>query len=105
VAGDRLRVGHHLVLEAGVVLHVARLVDLLGGDEGCLLLAGSGHDQRRELGGDPLLRHHQRRERPQHQRPVLGVHGVPVLAVSCEVDFERVPLLVLPLPVELLRLP
>jgi hypothetical protein len=30
VRGDRLRGGDHLVLEAGVELHVSRLVDLLG---------------------------------------------------------------------------
>ena len=42
VGGDRRRVGDDLVLEAGVELHVARLVDLLGGEEGRLLLAAVG---------------------------------------------------------------
>ena len=39
VGGDRRRVGDDLVLEARVELHVARLVDLLGREEGRLLLA------------------------------------------------------------------
>ena len=39
------RVGHHLVLVAGVELHVARLVHLLGGQERGLLLAAVGPHQ------------------------------------------------------------
>ena len=36
---DLRRPGDHLVLEAGIELHVARLIDLLGGKESRLLLA------------------------------------------------------------------
>ena len=45
VGADRRRVGDDLILEAGVELHVAGLVDLLGGEERRLLLAAVSGDQ------------------------------------------------------------
>ena len=86
VRADRLRIGDHLVLEARVELHVARLVDLLGGEERGLLLAAVGHHQPGELGGDPLLGDHQRRQRPEHQPAVVAGHLRPLLAVGGQVD-------------------
>jgi hypothetical protein len=59
VGCDLCRRGHHLVLVAGVELHVAGLIHLLGGQEGDLLLGAPGCDQAGELGGDPLLGNHQ----------------------------------------------
>ena len=82
VGGDRRRVGDDLVLEARVELHVAGLVDLLGGEEGRLLLAAVGADQARELGRDPLLGDHQRGEHPEDQAAVLAAHRAPLLAVG-----------------------
>src|SRR4051794_31704791 len=48
VGGDDLRLADDLVLEARVELHVARLVDLLGGEEGGLLLGAVGADEAAE---------------------------------------------------------
>jgi hypothetical protein len=42
VRGDRVGRGNHLVLKAGVELHVPRLVYLLGGEERSFLLAAIG---------------------------------------------------------------
>ena len=64
VGGDRRRRVDDLVLEAGVELHVPGLVDLLGGEEGRLLLGAVGADQAGELGRDPLLGDHQLRPGP-----------------------------------------
>jgi hypothetical protein len=64
VGGDRGRVGHNLVLEAGVELHVAVLVDQLRGEVAALLLVVLGEHEPAELRGDPLLRNHQRRQHP-----------------------------------------
>ena len=86
VLGDRARVGDDLVLKTGVELHVASLVDLLRGQEGRLLLASVRADQARELRRDPLLGHHQRRERPEHQVAILAAHLAPLRAVGREVD-------------------
>ena len=101
--GDRGRVGDHLVLEARVELHVARLVDLLGGEEGRLLLGAIGADQAGELGGDPLLGDHQRGQHPEDQPPVLLAQLVPLLAVGARSIAKGRPLLVLPVAVEGLR--
>ena len=97
VGGDRGRVGDHLVLEASVELHVARLIDLLGRQEGRLLLAAVGADQPGELGGDPLLGDHQRGQDPEDQAPVLLAQALPLLFVSGEVDRKRRPLALLPM--------
>ena len=43
VRSDRPGLGEHVVLKAGVELHVTRLVDLLGGEVGGFLLAVGGH--------------------------------------------------------------
>ena len=59
VRRDHLRLGDHLIAEARVELHVAGLVDLLGCQEGCLLLRAVGRHQAGELGRDALLRDHQ----------------------------------------------
>jgi hypothetical protein len=100
VLGDRRRVGDNLVLVARVELHVPRLVHLLRGEERGLLLGPVGAHEPRELGGDPLLGHHQRRQRPEHERAVGGVHVPPLPDVAVERDLERAPLLVLPVAIE-----
>ena len=103
MGGDRARVGDHLILEASVELHVARLIDLLGRQEGRLLLAAVGADQPGELGGDPLLGDHQRGQDPEDQAPVLLAEALPLLFVSGEVDRKRRPLALLPMDIESLR--
>jgi hypothetical protein len=70
VRGDGLGFGHDLVLDARVELHVARLIDLLGGEKARLLLVVCRKDEPGELGGYPLLGDHQGRQRPAHQRLV-----------------------------------
>ena len=67
VRGDHVGLGDHLVLEARVELHVACLVDLLGGQEGGLLLAAVGADEAGELGRDALLGDHQRGQQEEDQ--------------------------------------
>src|SRR3954453_6544224 len=103
VRGDGGGVGDDLVLEARVELHVARLVDLLGGEERRLLLAAVRKHETGELGGDALLGDHQRAHRPMHEVAVLTAHRRPLLAIGREVDRERAPLAVLPVAVERLR--
>ena len=104
VVGDRGGVGDDLVLEPRVELHVARLVDLLGREEGRLLLAAVREHEPGELGRDALLRDHQGRERPVDEPAVVLAHLRPLVAVGVEVDRERVPLRVLPVAVERLRI-
>ena len=104
VLADRPGIGNHLVLIARVELHVARLVHLLGGQERGLLLGAVGGDQSRELGGDALLRHHQRRERPEDEGAVLARHRPPLVRVGLQIDRERAPLLLLPVAVQGLRI-
>jgi hypothetical protein len=103
VGGDRLRLGDHLVAEAGVELHVARLVDLLGCEEGRLLLRGVRGDKARELGRDALLGDHQRGQREVDDLAEARLQLWPLLTVGRQVDLERAPLLVLPAAVERLR--
>ena len=89
------------VLKARVELHVACLVDLLGGEEGRLLLAGVRTDEPGELRRDALLGDHERAEDELDQRPVGDRR--PLLGVRAELDLERVPLRPLPVDVERLR--
>jgi hypothetical protein len=82
---------------------VARLVDLLGREEGLLLLVLVGHHEARELRGHALLPDEERTEPPEVLLlRLLGQRG-PLLLVALEVDRLRLPLLALPLLVELLR--
>ena len=104
VCAYRRRLGDHLVLEAGVELHVTRLVDLLGGQERRLLLGRVGADQTGELRRDPLLGDHQRGQREEDDVPLRAGHRPPLLPIGGEVDVERRPLLLLPAPVERLRI-
>jgi alkanesulfonate monooxygenase SsuD/methylene tetrahydromethanopterin reductase-like flavin-dependent oxidoreductase (luciferase family) len=82
---------------------VTRLVHLLGGEEGRLLLGAVRAHQSGELRGDALLGHHQGRERPQDEVAVILRHLLPLTGVALEVDVERAPLLLLPVPVQRLR--
>ena len=101
VVGDDGGLRDHVVLDARVELHVAGLVDLLRGEEACLLLAVGGHHEGRELRRDALLADHQRRERPVDEALVLlGQAVAPLRLVPLQVDRPRVPLLVLPVAVE-----
>ena len=94
----------HLAEPAVEELHVARLVDLLGREEGLLLLVLVGHDEAGELGGHPLLADEERAEPPEVLLLVLVGELGPLLLVALEVDRLRLPLLALPQLVELLRL-
>ncbi len=78
VVGDGGGIGDHLVLEARVELHVARLVDLLGGEERRLLLGRVGGDQPGELGGDALLGDHQRGEHEEDDLALGPLHLLPL---------------------------
>jgi hypothetical protein len=101
VRGDRCGFGDHFVLEAGVELHVAGLINLLGGEKAGFLLALGGHHEAGELGRDPFLGDHQRRQRPVNEGFVLvGERVLPLVAVGCQLDRPGVPLLVLPVAIE-----
>jgi hypothetical protein len=104
VRTDDVRGGDHLVLEAGVELHVTRLVDLLGGQERRFLLRPGRGDQPRELGRHALFGDHQRRQREQQQLALLARRPWPLHPIGVEVDRERRPLRVLPAPVQRLWL-
>ena len=103
VGGDRLRLGDHLVAEARVELHVARLVDLLGREEGRLLLRRVGGHEAGELGRDALLGDHQRGQREVDDLAQGRLHLRPLLPVVREVDREGAPLGLLPAAIERLR--
>jgi hypothetical protein len=59
VRADRRRVGHHLVLEARVELHVAVLVNELRGEVAALLLVVLCEHEAAELSRDSLLGDHE----------------------------------------------
>jgi hypothetical protein len=59
VGCDLCRRGHHLVLVAGVELHVAGLITCWVARRVTPFLGAPGCDQAGELGGDPLLGNHQ----------------------------------------------
>ena len=83
MGGDRCGFGDRFVLESGVELHVAGLVDLLGGEEAGFFLAFGGHDEAGELGRDPLLGDHQRRQRPVDEGFVIvGDRVLPLVAIG-----------------------
>ena len=103
VGGDRRGIGDHLVLEAGVELHVPDLVDELRREEGALLLVVLGQDEAAELGRDPLLGDHQRAQDPVEEVPFAVGQRFPVGAVALQVDVLRRPVGVLPVEVERLR--
>ena len=84
------------------MLGVARLVDLLGGEERLLALVLVGRDQPGELGGDPLLADEERGQIPGHIAALLIGEAGPVLLVLGEVDRLGHPVLLLPQLVELL---
>ncbi len=86
---DHVGSGDHLVLEAGIELHVPRFVDLPGREERGFLLRSVRSDQPRELGRDPLLGDHQRSEREQQRLALLGAEPRPLGVVGVEVDRER----------------
>ncbi len=75
-----------LLVEAVEVLRVARLVDLLGGQERLFALALVGHHQARELRRDALLADEERRQVPREPATQVGVHLLPVAAVLRQVD-------------------
>ena len=82
---------------------MARLVYLLGGEEGLLLLVLVGHDEAGELCRHALLADEERGQAPEMLLLVLLGQRSPVLLVALEVDRLRLPLLALPQLVELLR--
>ena len=93
----------HLLVEAVEVLGVARLVDLLGGQEGLFALTLVGHHETRELRGHALLADEERGQVPRHLLAQLAVQARPVLLVLGEVDRVRLPVLALPQLIQLLR--
>ena len=103
VRGDRPGIRDHLVLEAGVELHVPDLVDELRREEAALLLVVLRQHQPDELGRDPLLGDHQRAEREVEELALGLVEPGPVGRVAAEVDVLGRPVGVLPVEVELLR--
>ena len=92
-----------LVHEALEQHGVARLVDLLGGEEVLLLLARRGVDERREVVGDGVLAVEEQRVVPQRGLALeVGELLVPVLAILREVVLHRAPVALLPARVEVL---
>ena len=92
-----------LVHEALEEHRVARLVDLLRGEEVLLLLARGGVDERREVVGDRVLADEEHRVVPQRGAAlVVGHHLVPLAPVLAEVDLHRAPVAALPARVEIL---
>ena len=80
---------------------VARLVDLLRGEEVLLLLQRRGVDVRREVVGDGVLAVEEQRVEPQRAAALLvGEVLVPVDPVLREVDVRRRPVAALPARVE-----
>ena len=104
VGGDRRGVGDHLVLEAGVELHVTHLVDQLGRQEAALLLGVLGQHQAAELRGDPLLRDHERAEDEVEELALAVTEPGPVGGVAIQVDLVGRPVRPLPVLVEGLRI-
>ena len=91
-----------LVHEALEEDRVARLVDLLGGQEVLLLLARRGVDERRQVVGDRVLAVEEHRVVPQRGAAlVLGQHLMPLAPVLGEVDLRRAPVAALPARVEI----
>jgi hypothetical protein len=87
----------HLVHEAVEEDRVARLVDLLRGEEVRLLLERRRVDVRREVVGDRVLAVEEQRVQPQRAAPLLGRQLlVPVDDVLREVDLSRAPVPALP---------
>jgi len=81
---------------------VSRFVDLLGREEVLLLLGRGGVDVGGERLGDAVLAVEEHREDP-HRRLALDVgERVPALAILREVDLGRLPIALLPAPVEVL---
>jgi hypothetical protein len=101
-AGQRPVAGaDDLVHEALEEDRVARLVDLLGGQEVLLLLQRRGVDEGREVVGDRVLAVEEERVEPQRRAPLLlGQALVPVDAVLAEVDLRGAPVAPLPPRVE-----
>jgi hypothetical protein len=91
----------HLVHEAPEEDGVARLVDLLGGEEVLLLLARRGVDERAQVVGDGVLAVEEHRVVPQ-RGPALQVREAlaPVRPVLGEVDGHGRPVALLPASVE-----
>ena len=97
VAGDADDLGHEAAEEDGV----ARLVDLLGGEEVLLLLARRGVDVGREAVGDGVLAPEEEGVVPEgglalEVRELLA----PLSGVLAEVDLHRAPVALLPARVE-----
>ena len=87
----------HLVHEAVEEDGVARLVDLLRGEEVLLLLGRRGVDVRRQPVGDGVLAPEEERVVPQRGAALeLGHLLVPLAAVLGEVDLRRAPVALLP---------
>jgi hypothetical protein len=100
VVVDEIRCGDDLVLEARVELHVARFVDLLGGEECRFPLGAVRPDEPGELGGDSFFGDHQRRQREQEKVALpAGERGL-LLLVDGQVNRERRPLRLFPASVE-----
>ena len=93
----------HLVHEAREEDGVARLVDLLGGEEVLLLLARRGVDVGREAVGHGVLAPEEQRVVPQRRLALeIAELLLPLAGVFCEVDLGRAPVALLPARVEVL---
>src|ERR1019366_3290060 len=96
--------GHRAVADPADLLHealeedgVARLVDLLGGQEVLLLLAWRGVDVRREVVGDRVLPPEEQAVVPQRRLALeLGEVLAPLARILGEVQLGRTPVAALP---------
>jgi hypothetical protein len=101
-AGDRAVAAlDDLLHEAMEEDRVARLVDLLGGQEVLLLLARRGVDERREVVGDRVLAVEEHRVVPEGCAALeLGEVLAPLPAVRAQVDLRGPPVAALPARVQ-----
>ena len=98
--GDPVAGADHLAEEAREEDRMARLVDLLRGEEVLLLLERRGVDVGREVVGDRVLAVEEHRVGPQRAAALDLAQPRPALAVLGEVELIGAPVALLPAPVE-----
>ena len=91
----------HVLEEAVEEDRVAGLVDLLGGEEVLLLLRRRRVDVGGEVVGDRVLAEEEHRVDPERRLALDLAERLPALAVLGEVDVVRLPVPLLPAPVEI----
>jgi hypothetical protein len=98
--GDRIAGADHLPEEAVKEHRVARLVDLLRGQEVLLLGGRRRVDVRGEVVGDRVLAVEEHRVDPERGPALDLAERVPSVAVAAQVDRARAPVSLLPAGVE-----